>query len=59
MQQDVVVGARLILIAHELERAVERLDRRFDRAFGVAPAQPHLVAVVIQLLEADVLAAAK
>jgi len=38
MEQHVVVAARLILIAHEFERAIEGLDRRFDRAFGIAAA---------------------
>ena len=45
--------ARLVLVAHELERAIERLDRRFERALGVAAPQLQLVDVVIELLEPD------
>src|SRR6185312_14940889 len=53
VEEDLLVGARLILIAHELERAVQALDCRLDGAFRVAPAQLELVDVVIELLEPD------
>src|SRR4051812_496584 len=51
MEQDVVVAARLVLFADELERAVQRLNGRLERALGVAPPQLQLVDVAIQLLE--------
>ena len=43
----------LILLADELERAVERLDRGLERSFDVAPPQPQLVDVALDLLEPD------
>src|SRR3954468_19274863 len=52
MEQELVVaGARLVLVANELERAIQRLDGGLDRALGVAAPQLHLVDVVIQFLE--------
>src|SRR5262245_51632250 len=53
MEQDLLLGAVLVLIADELERPVERLDRRLERPFGVAAAQLELVDVAIHLLEAN------
>ena len=49
VEQDLVVGA--ILLADELERAIERLNRAFERSLDVAPAQPQLVDVALDLLE--------
>ena len=49
MEQDLVVGA--VLLADELERAVQRLDRALERALDVAAAQAHLVDVALDLFE--------
>ena len=49
MEQDLVVGP--VLFADELERAVERLDRAFERAFDVPAPQPQLVDVALDFLE--------
>ena len=49
VEQDLVVGS--ILLADELERAIERLDRTLERSLDVAPAQPQLVDVALDFLE--------
>ncbi len=51
MEQNFVVGT--ILLADELERSVQRLDRSLERAFNVAPPQPQLVDVALDFLEAS------
>jgi len=51
MEQDAIV--RAVLLADELERVIERLDRRLQRALHTAAAQPHLVDVPLDFLEAD------
>ena len=49
VEQDLVVGA--VLLADELERAVERLNRTLERSLDVASAQAQLVDVAFDLLE--------
>src|SRR5688572_14827638 len=49
MEQHLVV--RTILLANELERPIERLDRSFERPFDVATAQTQLVDVALHFLE--------
>src|SRR5262245_1601966 len=52
VEQDLVLGPALVLVADELQRPVERLDGRLDRAFGVAAPQPELVDLAVHLFEA-------
>src|SRR5262245_24188882 len=51
VEQDLVLGSALVLVADELERPVERLDGRLDRSLGVTAPQPQLVDLVIHLFE--------
>ena len=49
VEQHLVVGP--ILLADELERTIERLNRAFERSFDVAPAKAQLVDVPLDFLE--------
>src|SRR5205085_861743 len=52
MEQEFVVGSCLILVAHELESAIERLNRRLYGTLGVPAPKLQLVDVVIELFQA-------
>src|SRR5690242_5783319 len=40
VEQHLLFGAVLILVAHELERAIERLNRGLERSLDVTTSQP-------------------
>jgi hypothetical protein len=49
VEQHLVVGS--VLLADELERPIESLNRTFERPFDVTPAEAQLVDVALDLLE--------